>query len=150
MKDIQNGSLMDQEIQELVIPSSRVAHVQLGNTLEHALLVLIKSGYSSIPVLDLKFRLHGLVSKTMILDSILGIERIEYEKLGDRKVEDVMNPKVPKLLETASFMRALELSINHPFICIENAEGIFTGILTRRSILALVYRHLRNQERSTK
>ena len=34
-----------------MIPSERVAHVQIGNNLEHALLVLTKSGYTAIPVL---------------------------------------------------------------------------------------------------
>ncbi|UOF91644.1 CBS domain-containing protein [Fodinisporobacter ferrooxydans] len=145
MKNLQNGFMFEHEIKELIIPSDNVAHVQLGNTLEHALLVLIKSGYSAIPVLDHTYKLHGLVSKTMILDSILGMEQIEYERLGSHKVEEVMNPKVPRMKESDTFTRAMELSINNPFICIEN-EGIFTGIITRRSILALVYRYFRQQQ----
>lgn len=148
MKKLQSGFMFDHEIKELTVPSANVAHVQLGNTLEHALLVLIKSGYSAVPVLDTKFRLQGLISKTLILDSILGMERIEYEKLSERKVEDVMNPKVPRMQETASFMRAMELSINNAFICIEDENGIFTGIITRRSILALVYRYFRSDQGS--
>ncbi|HEX6923282.1 MAG TPA: CBS domain-containing protein, partial [Bacillales bacterium] len=33
-------------IADWVIPADKVAHVQIGNPLEHALLVLIKTGYS--------------------------------------------------------------------------------------------------------
>ncbi|MGD8191118.1 cyclic-di-AMP-binding protein CbpB [Brevibacillus ginsengisoli] len=134
------------DLTNLVISASKVAHVQLGNSLEHALLVLIKSGYSSIPVLDMDYRIHGLISKTLILESILGIERIEYEKLAEQKVEDVMNRKIPRIKETDDFLRALELSINHPFLCVENEDGVFVGILTRKSILALFYRQIRGLE----
>lgn len=142
----QQLQLPQADLADMIISASKVAHVQLGNSLEHALLVLIKSGYSSIPVLDMDYRIHGLISKTLIFESILGIERIEYEKLEDRKVEDVMNQKIPRIKETDDFLRALELSINHPFICVENEEDVFVGILTRKSILALLYRQIRGFE----
>lgn len=144
---MQDMQLLQQEIKDIMIPADDVAHVLLNNSLEHALLVLIRSGYSAVPVLDLHFRIHGLISNTMILDSILGTERIEYEKLSDRTVQEVMNASVPRLKEHESFFRALELSINNPFICIENDEGKFLGLLTRRAILAIVYRYFRNVQK---
>jgi predicted transcriptional regulator len=140
----QDGQLLHTKINELVIASTKVAHVQLGNSLEHALLVLTKTGYSAIPVLDHSYRLHGQISTTMIVNKILGLERFEYEKLSDHTVDEVMNTKVPRMKESDAFLKALEMSINHPFICIEDENGIFQGILTRRSILAVLYRHFRN------
>ncbi|GAA4701451.1 cyclic-di-AMP-binding protein CbpB [Brevibacillus fulvus] len=139
----QDSNFLQTQIKELVIASTKVAHVQLGNSLEHALLVLIKSGYSAIPVLDHAYRIQGQISTTMILDKILGIERFEYEKLDHLVVEDVMNRKIPRMKGNESFLKALELSINYPFLCIEDEEGVFQGILTRKSVLALVYRHFR-------
>lgn len=68
-------------ISDFMIPSERVAHVQVGNSLEHALLVLTKSGYTAIPVLDPQYKLQGLISTPIIMDSILGLERIEFEQL---------------------------------------------------------------------
>lgn len=143
---VQHMLLLEQEIKELMIPADNVAHVQLGNSLEHALLVLIRSGYSAVPVLDLHYKIHGLISKTLILDSILGTERIEYDKLNDKIVQEVMNPHVPRLKEDENFFRALELSINNPFICIEDPNGVFLGILTRKAILALLYRYFRSEK----
>ncbi len=143
MTDPQAKDLLQQEIRELIIPASKVAHVQLGNTLEHALLVLVKSRYSAIPVLDMEYKIHGQISKTLILESILGIERIEYETLHEHKVEEVMNTNIPRMKETDSFLKALELSINHPFVCIEDDNDVFVGILTRKAILALLYRYFR-------
>ncbi len=137
--------LLQNKIKELIIPASKVAHVQLGNSLEHALLVLIKSRYSAVPVLDSAYKIQGQISKTMILESILGLERIEYEQLDGRFVEEVMDSNIPHMSEDDYFLKALELSINHPYVCIEDANGVFVGILTRRSILALVYQYFRKQ-----
>jgi predicted transcriptional regulator len=141
-------AFLSTQIKELMISSTKVAHVQLGNSLEHALLVLIKSGYSAIPVLDSSYRIQGQISTTMILDHILGLERIEYEKLGDHTVDEVMNKKIPRLKESDYFLKALELSINHPFVCMEDEEGVFLGILTRKNILALVYQYFRQENDS--
>jgi predicted transcriptional regulator len=127
------------KIQDLMIPSEKVAHVQMGNTLEHALLVLTKSGYTAIPVLDTDYKLKGLISTPIILDSILGLERIEFEKLEKNRVEHVMNASIPRILIDGSALYGLELLINHPFVCVENQDGYFEGILTRRAFLKLLF-----------
>lgn len=88
---VKGGMTMQQPpLIELMIPSDKVAHVQVGNHLEHALLVLTRTGYSAIPVLDMTYKLQGLISMTMIMDAILGIERIEFERLETMTVEQVM------------------------------------------------------------
>ncbi len=143
MQTLKNSQIMDNEIKELMIPEEKVAHVQLNNPLDHALLVLIKSGYTAIPVLDKDYKVCGQISKAQILDSILGIERIEMERLHEIKVKDVMSEKIPRMNKDETFGKALTLSINHPFVCIEDDMGSFIGILTRRSILALINRYLR-------
>src|SRR4051812_24223951 len=90
MSSLPNGEFLHIKIKNIMIPSERVAHVQIGNSLEHALLVLTKSGYTAIPVLDIKYKLHGLISTPIIMDSILGLERIEFEMLQKKRVEEVM------------------------------------------------------------
>ena len=82
----------------------------------------------------------------MILESILGLERVEYETLHEHHVEEVMEHNIPRLRPTDSFQRALELSINHPFVCVEDEQSVFEGILTRKAVLAIVYHHFRNAE----
>lgn len=85
MISLKSQAYTEPKISDYMIPSEKVAHVQVGNNLEHALLVLTKSGYSAIPVLDARFKLHGLISSAIITESILGLERIEFEKLSDKK-----------------------------------------------------------------
>ncbi|MDF2945794.1 MAG: hypothetical protein K0S51_473 [Bacillales bacterium] len=130
-------------ISDILIPADKVAHVQIGNSIEHALLVLTKSGYSMVPVLDLEYKLHGLISSAMVLDSIFGLERVEFERLSSIKVEDVMNKDIPRLNLDSQFQNGLLTVIDNAFVCVENSEGTFEGILTRREILKKINKEVR-------
>jgi predicted transcriptional regulator len=144
MTNLHSGENLDFNIQDLLIPSERVAHVQVGNTLEHALLVLTKSGYTAIPVLDLHYKLKGLISTPVVLESILGLERIEFENLEKNRVEHVMNSSIPRISLNSPPIVSLELLIDHPFLCVENDQGYFEGILTRRAVLKLLVNQSKN------
>jgi predicted transcriptional regulator len=136
MISLPSGEFLEYTIEELMIPSERVAHVQIGNNLEHALLVLTKSGYTAIPVLDPHYKLHGLISTPIIMDSILGLERIEFEQLENKRVEEVMRRSIPRVKINASIYNCLDLLVNHPFLCVETEEGYFEGILPRSTLLS--------------
>lgn len=142
MISVTSRDFLDMQIEEFIISSEKVAHVQLGNSAEHALLVLTKTGYSSIPVLDTKYRLKGLVSTQMITDAILGLDHIEYERLHDIKVDEVMLQPVPSIHVSEKFKRGLDLLINHPFLCVIDDEETFVGILTRRVVLKQLKKHI--------
>lgn len=135
MISLHSGEFLEINIKELMIPSERVAHVQVKNSLEHALLVLTRSGYSAIPVLDPGYKLQGLISTPLIMDAILGLERIEFEKLEEKRVEEVMNREIPRIQIDSDMKTCIDLLIDHPFLCVESEEGYFEGILTRRSVL---------------
>jgi len=135
MLSLRSGGLFQVYIKDLIIPSERVAHVQVGNSLEHALLVLTRSGYTAIPVLDPQYRLHGLISTPIIMDSILGLERIEFELLEQKKVEEVMNKKIPRVNIEETLQTTLSYLVDYPFLCVEDKNGYFEGILTRRAVL---------------
>lgn len=130
-----NKDILQINIMDYIIPGEKVAFVQRSNSLEHALLILTKSGYTAIPVLDTKYRLEGLISIPMITEAILGLERVEFERLEHMKVEEVMAVDKPSLTVYDHFRKALGLLINHPFLCVTDEEGYFEGILTRRVIL---------------
>lgn len=142
MISMMNKDFFATPIKEFIVSSDKVAHVQTGNNAEHALLVLTKTGYSSIPVLDSKFRLCGLVSTQMITDSILGLEHIEFEKLNKIKVDDVMVTNVPSISIYDTFHRGLDLLINHPYLCVVDDENLFMGILTRRVMLKQLKKYM--------
>lgn len=127
-------------VSDLMIQSDKVAHVQLNNPLEHALLVLVKSGYSAVPVLDADYKLVGTIGKTVILNQILGLERIEVERLADIEVQEIMKMDIPRLLQEDTMIDGLKAVINAPFVCVADEAGYFDGILTRRAILKQIKR----------
>ncbi|WP_079508259.1 cyclic-di-AMP-binding protein CbpB [Mesobacillus jeotgali] len=135
MISLYSAEFLELSVKDLMIPSERVAHVQVGNSLEHALLVLTKSGYTAIPVLDPHYRLMGLISTPIIMDSILGLERIEFEQLESKRVEAAMNTNIPRINIKSNLQSSLDLLVDHPFLCIEDETGLFEGILTRRTVL---------------
>ncbi|ASK63648.1 hypothetical protein CFK37_16530 [Virgibacillus phasianinus] len=135
MSTLKDKQLTDITVEDLLIPSEKVAHVQLNNPLEHALLVLVKSGYSAVPVLDSSYKLVGTIGKTVILNQILGLERFEFEKLSKMRVEEIMHTDIPCLRRNDSFLAALKAVIDFPFICVADTDGYFDGIVTRRAIL---------------
>lgn len=143
MLSLHSEEFLDISIQALMVPLERVAHVQIGNNLEHALLVLTKSGYTAVPVLDPHYKLHGLISTPIIMDSILGLERIEFEKLEEIKVEEIMKKSLPRVNTNASVKKCVELLVNHPFLCVESEAGIFEGILPRSTVLNQLNKHIR-------
>lgn len=149
MNKIEEGKeLKSIVVEDLMISAEKVAHVQMNNPLEHALLILIKSGYSAVPVLDASYKLVGAIGKTAILDQILGLERYEVEKLSDMRVHEVMTADMPSVTKDASFIEGLKAVIDEPFICVVDKDGYFDGILTRRAILKLVKRHYYASEKS--
>ncbi|RLQ90609.1 cyclic-di-AMP-binding protein CbpB [Falsibacillus albus] len=148
MITVQSKEFLETPINDFIIPSEKVAHVQVGNNLEHALLLLTKSGYSAIPVLDPQYRLHGLISSPIITESILGLERIEYEKLENKKVEDVMITDFPRIKKDDIFQKVLDLLVDHNFLCVEDEDGVFEGILTRRIILKQLKGHIYKMKHS--
>ncbi|AMQ07395.1 cyclic-di-AMP-binding protein CbpB [Sporosarcina psychrophila] len=146
MISINNRDFLFTPIADFIISSEKVAHVQVGNNAEHALLVLTKTGYSAIPVLDAKYRLKGLLSMGMITDSILGLERIEYERLDDLKVDEIMQTDLPSIKTTDRFQKGLDLLIDHTFLCVTEEDGTFAGILSRRVIMKQFKRYIYSVE----
>lgn len=135
MISLPSSDFLEMQIQDFIISSEKVAHVQVGNSAEHALLVLTKTGYSAIPVLDMKYRFRGLVNAQRITDSILGMDHIEYERLPKIKVEEVMQTDLPLIKIDERFQKALDLLIDQNFLCVVDEGGMFMGILTRRVVL---------------
>ncbi|MBM7097235.1 MULTISPECIES: cyclic-di-AMP-binding protein CbpB [Alteribacter] len=147
MQNLQEYHILQQPIESFIISAEEVAHVQPDNSLEHALLVLVKSGYTAIPVLDTAFKLRGLISKAQILDSIIGIEKIEPDRLHNTTVTEVMSTTFACVKKNSPFEKALSFSINNPFICVEDEKGAFLGIITRSKLLAYLNGYLHDQKK---
>lgn len=126
-----NEILMENK-EHFVIPASRVATVQLDNSLTHAFLVLTKVRYSKIPVLGANDKFEGLLSMPMITETMLGLERIIFDKLDELCVRDVMQTGVATVENPYDTEEVLHLLVDNPFLPVVASTGEFTGIVTRR------------------
>jgi CBS domain-containing protein len=46
-----------------------------------------------------------------------------------------MSEDIPQLTKEDTLMKGLNTLINHTFVCVQDKDGYFEGILTRRAIL---------------
>ncbi|MFC6464792.1 cyclic-di-AMP-binding protein CbpB [Marinilactibacillus sp. GCM10026970] len=126
--------LIDQDNQ-LVKPAEQVAVVGTKNRLNHALLILTTDKYAVVPVLDEKSRMKGLVSMPSIMQAIMEIEDVHFEKLGEIMVEEIMEEDFPFVYEDFELENVLHMLVNHAFITVIDEEKTFKGIITRSEIL---------------
>ena len=85
---------------QIFVSSENVANLNLNNNLNHAVLVLSKICYNAIPVLDNDSHIRGLISMSMIMNAIMGLDAIRFEALETLKVKDVMDTNVPIMDES--------------------------------------------------
>lgn len=130
--------LLQDDDGKIFISSENVANLNINNNLNHALLVLSKIGYSAIPVLDNESHIRGLISMSMIINAIMGLDAIRFEALETMKVQDVMDKDVPIVEESDDLEDILRKLIDHSFLCRVTREGLFEGIVTRKEILSRV------------
>src|SRR5699024_11919327 len=82
--------MLIEDIDSLVKPANEVAVVGTSNTLDHALLLMTTNKYSVVPVIDEKSKIKGLISMPIIIEEIMDIEDVRFDKLGDIKVDEIM------------------------------------------------------------
>ena len=130
--------LLQDDDGQIFVSSENVANLNLNNNLNHAVLVLSKIGYNAIPVLDNDSHIRGLISMSMIMNAIMGLDALRFEALETLKVKDVMDTNVPIMDESDELEDVLRNLIDHSFLCLADEQGVFKGIVTRKEILSRV------------
>lgn len=131
----------------LVKPADEVAVIGANNSLDHALLLMTSNKYSVVPVIDNQSRMKGLISMPLIIEAIMDIEDVQFDKLADIRVEEVMDIDYPVVMEDFELEDVLRTLIHHAFITVVDEEGVLIGIITRQEILAGTNRIVHNFER---
>lgn len=131
----------------LIKPADELAVIGGNHTLDHALLLMTRNKYSLVPVIDEKSKLQGLISLAIIMDAIMDIEDVEFDKLGDIRVKEVMETDYPTVTADYDLENVLRKLVNNGFISVIDDEGILVGIITRQEILRGTNRILHNFEK---
>lgn len=118
-----------------MIPGEVVASVGEDNALRHAFLVLTKVRYAKVPVLDNSGHFKGLVSLSMITDKMLGLEGLDLTALDELCVKDVMETGVVTIEDPYDIEEVLHILVDQAFLPVVQADGLFTGIVTRREVM---------------
>ncbi|WP_368646042.1 cyclic-di-AMP-binding protein CbpB [Alkalibacterium putridalgicola] len=126
--------LIDSET-SLVKPAEQVAVVGVKNRLDHALLLLTTDKYAVVPVLDEESKMRGLISMPTIMQTIMDIQDVHFEKLGEIEVGEVMDREYPCVLEDFELEDVLHMLVDNAFITVVDSRGYFKGIITRSEIL---------------
>jgi predicted transcriptional regulator len=129
------GKMLLENKENFLVPAEQVAHIQMTNRLDHALLVLTKIGYTVIPVLDSTYKIRGLISMSMVIEAITSIEDVDFDKLGEISVQDVMQTDFAVIEDPYDLEEVLHLLVRNSFVCVAASDGSFTGIVTRSEIL---------------
>lgn len=128
-------SLLIDKNNNLVKPADEIAVVGTTNRLNHALLILTTDKYALVPVLDEKSRMQGLISMPSIMQAIMDIEDVHFEKLGEINVEEIMEKDFPYVYEDFELENVLHMLVDHAFITVIDQDQTFKGIITRSEIL---------------
>ena len=137
--------IMSKEIKSLIVPKENVMIVRSKWNLEQALSKLMESGWSSVPVLNDNDQVEGIISKTLILEHAR-LETVPYYHDFKRKfVNESMRHDVPTLSEDTLLRYGVELLVDWPYLPVINQKRMFTGILTRRSVLDFLLKVFYNE-----
>ena len=127
--------MMIENRNHFMIPGEMVASVNCDNSLRHAFLVLTKVRYAKVPVLDNADHFKGLLSLSMITDTMLGLAELDFDALDKQLVGDVMETNVQTIADPYDLENVLHLLIDNPFLPVVQADQTFTGIVTRREVM---------------
>ena len=119
---------------ELMLEASCVATVGTENTLLHALMVLSSVGYSSIPVLNSKGQLKGIISLAMIINGVKDTENYNWSQLSERHVKEIMKEDPAQVTPDAELEDILHLLVDDNYLCCTDHSGKFAGIITRKAM----------------
>lgn len=128
-------SLIKEKSGDFIIPARKIANVQVDNPLIHAFLILTKVKYSKIPVLDHESKIVGLLSLSMITDTMLETDEVSTDRLVELCVKDVMQTDFETITADETLERQLHLLVDNAFLPVVDDQQVFQGILTRRELI---------------
>lgn len=128
-------NLMLNQDDALVLSADKVATVRKENTLLHALMLLQNVGYASIPVVDNNQKLQGVLRMPDIIRGVQDSLDYNWNLLSEKKVGDVMSVNHSVVVGTPDLEDILHSLVDHNYVNVVNEEGIFQGIITRKTIL---------------
>ena len=121
-----------------LIPKSQVTYLYEDFTFRQGLEKMLYHDYKAIPVLTRNGRYVGTVTEGDFLWKILNkdaLRSVPVRNLEKLFIRDILRTDYPPVRITVSMGDLLEAAENQSFVPVEDDEGTFIGIITRRDII---------------
>lgn len=128
-------------IAQMMIPKICTVFLHETNTIRQGLEVMIRHGYTVIPVLNSNEKYFGSVSEGDFLRWVLQNETIDKKVYEKHYIDEIMKKDSLKSLNfNADGKSVIQAVIQQNFVPITDARGILSGILTRKSVIEYLSR----------
>lgn len=120
-----------------LIPADQVAIFIDSHNADHVLLLMTSTGYSRVPVLTKDKHYVGTIA---ISDIIRYQEEHHLQdwEMVNLDVGPIATDVIATVSDQASLTEVMHKLVDNPFLPVVDSEGIFKGIITRKSILKAV------------
>ncbi len=124
-----------------LIPKSKVAYVQNTFTLRQVAEKLRYYHYTAIPILDDKGKYVDTISEGDLLWYIKDHDEMNYHMAEDTLITSVPISRRVTAIKSSSRMEDLyQMALNQNFVPVVDDQGVFIGIITRRSIMEYFFK----------
>ncbi len=124
-----------------LIPKSKVAYVQNTFTLRQVAEKLRYYHYTAIPILDDKGKYVDTISEGDLLWYIKDHDEMNYHMAEDTLITSVSISRRVTAIKSSSRMEDLyQMALNQNFVPVVDDQGVFIGIITRRSIMEYFFK----------
>ena len=124
-----------------LIPKSKVAYVQNTFTLRQVAEKLRYYHYTAIPILDDKGKYVDTISEGDLLWYIKDHDEMNYHMAEDTLITSVPISRKVTAIKSSSRMEDLyQMALNQNFVPVVDDQGVFIGIITRRSIMEYFFK----------
>ena len=120
-----------------LIPSDQVAIFIDSHNADHVVLLLTSNGYSRVPVLTKDKHYLGTISLTDI-KRYQDEHNLQEWEMVNRDIGPMTSDVVETVTDNANLNEVMHKLVNNPFLPVVDSQGIFKGIITRKSILKAV------------
>ena len=118
-------------------PADRLAVIVDTHNADHAILLLSQMTYSRVPVVTAKKQFVGTISLTDLLAYQME-HQLDDETFTRTDIVHMTKKDVPTVGVDFSLTEVLHKLVDVSFLPVVDQEGIFQGIITRKSILKAV------------
>mgnify|MGYP000237543803 CR=1 FL=1 len=120
-----------------LIPSDQVAIFIDSHNADHVVLLLTSNGYSRVPVLTKDKHYLGTISLTDI-KRYQDEHNLQEWEMVNRDIGPMTSDVVETVEDNANLNEVMHKLVDNPFLPVVDSQGIFKGIITRKSILKAV------------